>query len=91
MKESTHPSRQPIPDRTYDSWVHEAPAPLPCEHPNVEKAIELLREIEGFDGETMEYIISEMYMREQMLKQLIGTCDWRDVVNYMEERRELPH
>lgn len=87
MKKSTHPSREPIGDRTYDSWVHEAPAPLPCEHPNVEKAIELLRDIEGFDGETMEYIISEMYMREQMLKQLIGTCDWADVHNCYHERR----
>ena len=87
----THPSRKPIGDRTYDSWVFEAVAPLPVEHPNVKKAIELLREIEDFDGETMEHIISAMFMREQMLKQLIGTCDWRDVVNYMEERRELPH
>ena len=91
MKQSSHPSREPIGDRTYDSWATRAVSPLPCEHPNVGKAIELLRDIEGFDGETMEYIISEMYMREQMLKQLIGTCDWRDVVNYMEERRELPH
>lgn len=86
----THPSRKPIGDRTYDSWVAEACFPAPVNNPNVRKAIELLQEIEDFDGETMEYIISEMYMREQMLKQLIGTCDWRDVVNYMEERRELP-
>lgn len=88
---NTHPSRQPIGDRTYDSWVHQADAPLPVNHPNVQKAIELLQEIEDFDGETMEHIISEMFMREQMLKQLMGTCDWRHVVQYMEERRELPH
>jgi len=35
----------------------------------------------------MEYVISELFMREQMLKQLIGTCDWGDVVQYFEERR----
>lgn len=87
----THPSRKPIGDRTYDSWVAGVEAPLAVNHPNIRKAIELLQEIEDFDGETMEYIISEMYMREQMLKQLIGTCDWRDVVEYFEERRELPH
>jgi len=86
---STHPSRKPIGDRTYDSWVHGAVAPLPVDHPNVEKAIELLREIDGFDGETMEYIISEMYMREQVLRQLVGTCDWAHVVMALEERRAL--
>lgn len=84
---NTHPSRQPIGDRTYDSWVHEAEAPLPVNHPNVQKAIELLQEIEDFDGETMEYIISEMFMRAQMLKQLVGTCDWADVFMCFEERR----
>ena len=79
--------REPIGDRTYDSWKHRATAPQAVDHPNVEKAIELLREIEDFDGETMEYIISEMHMREQMLKQLVGTCDWADVHNYYHERR----
>jgi len=83
----THPSRTPIGDRNYDSWVHKAEAPLPVEHPNVKKAIELLEEIEDFDGETMEYIISQLFMREQMLKQLIGTCDWHHVMLYLEERR----
>ena len=82
----THPSRTPIDSRTYDSWVHKAKMPLAVEHPNVEKAIELLQEIEDFDGETMEYIISKMFMREQMLKQLTGTCDWAHVVKYFEER-----
>jgi hypothetical protein len=88
---NTHPSRKPIKDRTYDSWVHKAVAPLPCKHPNVKKAIELLQEIEDFDGETMEYIISEMFMREQMLKQLIGTCDWGHIVMYTDKRRELSY
>jgi hypothetical protein len=83
----THPSRKPIGDRTYDSWVSEAVAPLPVEHPNVLKAIELLQEVENFDGETMEYIISELFMRGQMLKQLVGTCDWADVVHALGERK----
>jgi len=82
----THPSRMPIDSRTYDSWVSEAVAPLPVDHPNVKKAIELLEEIEDFDGETMEYIISQLFMRGQMLKQLVGTCDWADVVHALGER-----
>ena len=85
----THPSREPIGDRNSDSWISGAVAPLPVNHPNVEKAIELLEEIEDFDGETMEYIISKLFMREQMLKQLIGTCDWHHVITSLEERRAL--
>lgn len=88
MKKITNQFREPIGDRTYDSWKRAVEAPLPVEHPNVKKAIELLQEIEDFDGETMEYIISEMFMRTQMLKQLMGTCDWWDVFNYFEERRQ---
>lgn len=84
----THPSRKPIGDRSYDSWIPKAKMPLAVDHPNVKKAIELLQGIEDFDGETMEYIISKMFMREQMLKQLIGTCDWFHVHTYFEERRE---
>ena len=87
MKKSTNQFREPIGDRTYDSWKHSVTAPQAVDHPNVKKAIELLQEIEDFDGETMEYIISEMFMREQMLKQLMGTCDWGHVFNYFEERR----
>ena len=41
-------------------------------HPNVQKAIDLLKDIDDFDGETMEYIITQMCMREQMIKQLVG-------------------
>ena len=86
----TDQSRQPIPDRTYDSWKTGTKMPLAVEHPNVEAAIELLSEIDDFDGETMEYVISRMFMREQMLKQLMGTCDWGHVCNYFEERRSTP-
>lgn len=43
---------------------------LAIAHPNVQKAIDLLKEIDDFDGETMEYIITQMCMREQMIKQL---------------------
>jgi hypothetical protein len=85
----THPSRKPLGYRANDSWGSPAVSPLPVNHPNVRKAIELLEEIDDFDGETMEYIISEMFMREQMLKQLIGTCDWGSVVIYFEERRNF--
>ena len=79
--------REPIGDRTYDSWKHRATMPRSVEHPNVQQAIALLNEVDDFDGETMEYIITKMFMREQMLRQLIGTCDWGDVFRYFEERR----
>ena len=83
---NTHPFREPISDKHFDSWVYGVQAPFPVSHPNVEKAIELLESIDNFDGETMEYVISRLFMREQMLKQLIGTCDWLSVANYFDER-----
>lgn len=82
----THPSRKDL-NNPYDSFAHNFVDSLPVNHPNVEKAIALLEEIEDFDGETMEYIITQLHMREQMLKQLMGTCDWADVVISFEERR----
>ena len=82
----THPSRKPLGYRANDSWGSLTVSPLPVNHPNVRKAIELLEEIDDFDGETMEYIISQLFMRGQMLKQLVGTCDWADVVHALGER-----
>ena len=84
----THPSRKDL-DRVFDSFDCDFVTPSPVDHPNVKKAIELLEEIEDFDGETMEHIITSLFMREQMLKQLMNTCEWRHVSGYYDERQEL--
>ena len=83
----THPSRQEL-NKFHDSFDHEFITPLPIAHPNVDKVIELLEDID-IDGETMEYIITRLFMREQMLKQLINTCQWSDVCNYVSERQDM--
>lgn len=83
----THPSRQEL-NKPHDSFDHEFVAPLPISHPNVEQAIALLEDID-IDGETMEYIITRLFMREQMLKQLINTCQWYDICNYVSERQDM--
>jgi hypothetical protein len=51
-----------------------------------EVAIIYLNSIEDFDGETMEYIIGEVNMREQMLRQLIMSSPVKDVRLLFEER-----
>lgn len=79
----THPSRQDL-NKSHDSFDHQFVTPLPIAHPNVEKAIELLEDI-NIDGETMEYIITRLFMREQMLKQLMHTCQWFDVRTHFDE------
>jgi len=84
----THPSRRDL-DTVFDSFDCDFVTPAPVNHPNVKKAIELLEEIEDFDGETMELIITKLFMRRQMLKQLMGTCEWRHVVDYYDETQEL--
>ena len=51
-----------------------------------EVAIIYLNSIEDFDGETMEYIIGEVNMREQMLRQLIMSSPVKDVRELFEEK-----
>ena len=51
-----------------------------------EVAIIYLNSIEDLDGETMEYIIGEVNMREQMLRQLIMSSPVKDVRELFEER-----
>lgn len=54
----------------------------------VEMCITLLNGIE-VDGETTEYILNKLNMREQILQQLVMTCD-DDVVNgIINEKQEL--
>ena len=55
-------------------------------HPGqVEEVIDMLKYI-NVDGETMEYIIGEVGMREQMLRQLIMSSPAKDVIELFEER-----
>jgi cobalamin biosynthesis Co2+ chelatase CbiK len=55
-------------------------------HPGqVEEVIDMLKYI-NVDGETMEYIIEEVNMREQMLRQLIMSSPVKDTRELFEER-----
>lgn len=54
----------------------------------VETIINMLKSID-VDGETMEYIIGEVGMLDQMTKQLIITCRHDDLEYYLSERYEL--
>ena len=50
--------------------------------------IQELKSIE-VDGETMEYIIKEVGMEYQMLRQLMLTLPIEEIENLIEERKEL--
>jgi hypothetical protein len=54
----------------------------------VKLAIDLLKDIE-VDGETMQYILSEVGMEWQMLRQLIMTLPLEQVEYLIEERKDL--
>jgi len=53
----------------------------------VDAVIQYLNAIE-VDGETMEYIIGKVNMREQMLRQLIMSSPVREVQTLLEEKLE---
>jgi hypothetical protein len=53
---------------------------------NENAAIEMLQ---GVDGETMGYILKEIGMEEQMLRQLILSAPMERVEYLMEEKKEL--
>ena len=53
---------------------------------NENAAIEMLQ---GVDGETMGYILKEIGMEEQMLRQLMLSAPMEQVENLMEEKKEL--
>jgi hypothetical protein len=55
----------------------------------VETVIDMLNHI-NVDGETMEYIIRQVGMQEQMLRQLSLKVDVKDMLNLVIERAELP-
>jgi hypothetical protein len=54
----------------------------------VDQIIELMKQAD-LDGETMEYIIRQVDMQEQMLRQLVMTADQMEVQQLLEERMEL--
>ena len=59
------------------------------EHPQrVKLVIDVLKDIE-VDGETMQYILSEVGMEWQMLRQLIMTLPLEQVEYLVEERKDL--
>ena len=51
----------------------------------VDAVIQYLNAIE-VDGETMEYIIEKVHMKEQMLRQLIMSSPVKDILELVEER-----
>jgi hypothetical protein len=50
--------------------------------------IQELKKVE-VDGETMEYILKQVGMEYQMLRQLILTLPIEEIENLIEERKEL--
>lgn len=58
-------------------------------HPGqVEEVIEMLKYI-NVDGETMEYIVEKVHMKEQMLRQLIMSSPVKDVRELFEEKMSI--
>ena len=51
----------------------------------VDAVIQYLNGIE-VDGETMEYIIEKVHMKEQMLRQLIMSSPVKDILELVDER-----
>lgn len=62
---------------------------IPQQELVADQVIKMLNEIE-VDGETMQYIIRQVCMEEQMLRQLFLQADTEVLVQLIMERRELP-
>jgi len=54
----------------------------------IEQVIEALN-TNDIDGETMEYIIEQVCMKDQMLRQLVLTAEQEELIALLEERQEL--
>jgi len=59
---------------------------LPIEHPYVNAIINMLKEID-VDGETMEYILKQVGMDDQVVKQIIVTMNNVDLNSMLTERQ----
>ena len=58
-------------------------------HPvSVETVIDILKHMD-IDGETMEHILREVGMEDQMLKQLLLKVDDQTLVEFILERNEI--
>ena len=58
-------------------------------HPgSVETIIDILKHMD-IDGETMEHILREVGMEDQMLKQLLIKADYETLVELILERNEV--
>jgi hypothetical protein len=53
-----------------------------------EQIIEALN-TNDIDGETMQYIIEQICMKDQMLRQLVLTAEQEELTALLEERQEL--
>lgn len=53
-----------------------------------EQIIEALN-TNDIDGETMQYIIEQVCMKDQMLRQLVLTAKQKELTMLLEERQEL--
>jgi hypothetical protein len=53
-----------------------------------EQIIEALN-TNDIDGETMQYIIEQVCMKDQMLRQLVLTAEQEELTALLEERQEL--
>ena len=49
----------------------------------------IIRHLEGVDGETMQYVLRRIGMESQMLRQLIMTSPMEEIEDLLAERREL--
>jgi hypothetical protein len=64
--------------------------PLPIQHPSLGEVLQILTDEIEVDGETMQYILEECNMDEQMFKQLLNTKDYVSnyLAEYLAERKE---
>ena len=56
--------------------------------PKVQAIIDNLKEMD-VNGETMQYILEKVGMENQMLKQLVMTSPFNEVIYYFEERKTI--
>lgn len=62
---------------------------LPIENPQIKSIIDDLKFLD-IDGETMQYIIEELAMQEQIIKQLIRTYPTFSTKEFIDYKNEFP-
>ena len=61
---------------------------LPIQNPKLQASIDALKSID-IDGETMQYIIEEVGMKDQMLRQLIMQANSEHLLDLIVEKQEI--